>query len=74
MTSSFYEPYVPSFYFRAFAFLTYLQFFYLSLFLLGSLTFSRTLLAFIFLRALRCLIIYSQMPNKGGMGTVAITF
>ena len=61
---------VHAFYLRASAFLVYLQIFYLPLFLLSALSFSLTLLFFIFLHALRCLNFSSQMSNKGGKGDI----
>ena len=72
--------YVPSFfyvrtlYLRVFAFLIYLHVFYVSLCLLNALSFSRTFLVFIFLRALRCFNFSSQMPNKGGKGGIGWFF
>ena len=56
--------------FTCFRFSCILQIFYLPLFLLSALSFSLTLLFFIFLHALRCLNFSSQMSNKGGKGDI----
>ena len=61
---------VHAFYLRASAFLVYLHIFYVPLFLLSALSFSLTLLFFIFLHALRCLNFSSQLSNKGGKGDI----
>ena len=57
--------YLPTFCLRAFAFLIYLDIFNVPLFLLSALRFSRTLLIFILLHTVRCLIFTSQISNEG---------
>ena len=54
--------------FTCFHFSYVASYFYATFFFLSALSFSRTLLVFIVLHGLCCVILSSQMLNKGGKG------